>query len=99
MVFPGPTRRRGGQIPSCELFHKAEPNEVKIAVCIKRVADMETRFRVAASGTSVDETGVKFDVGDFDGYAVEVALQLTEKQSGEVVALCVGPDVVQETLR
>ena len=72
---------------------------MKIAVCIKRVADMETRFRIAANGTAVDEAGVKFDMGDFDGYAVEVALQLTEKQGGEVVAICVGPDAVQETLR
>ena len=72
---------------------------MKIAVCIKRVPDMEARFRVASNGTSVDEAGLKFDMGDFDGYAVEVALQLTEKQGGEVVALCVGPDAVQETLR
>ena len=72
---------------------------MKIAVCIKRVADMETRFRIASSGTGVDEGGVKFDIGDFDSYAAEVALQLTEKQGGEVVAYCLGPDAVQETLR
>ena len=73
---------------------------MKIAVCIKRVADMETRFRVAASGKGVDETGVKFDMGDFDSYAVEVALQLKEKRgSGEVVAISLGPDSVQEVLR
>jgi electron transfer flavoprotein beta subunit len=60
---------------------------------------MEARFRIASNGASVDETGLKYDMGDFDGYAVEVALQLTEKQGGEVVAISVGPDVVQETLR
>ena len=73
---------------------------MKIAVCIKRVADMETRFRIAASGKSVDETGVKFDMGDFDSYAVELALQLKEKKgAGEVVAISLGPDSVQEVLR
>ena len=72
---------------------------MRIAVCIKRVPDMEARFRIASNGASVDETGLKYDMGDFDGYAVEVALQLTEKQGGEVVAISVGPDVVQETLR
>ena len=72
---------------------------MKIAVCIKRVPDMEGRFRIAADGKSVDETGVKFDLSDFDGYAVEAALQLTEKHGGEVVVLSVGPDAVQETLR
>jgi electron transfer flavoprotein beta subunit len=73
---------------------------MKTAVCIKRVADMETRFRIASSGKAVDETGVKFDIGDFDSYAVEVALQLKEKRgTGEVVAVSLGPDSVQEILR
>ncbi|HEX6537178.1 MAG TPA: electron transfer flavoprotein subunit beta/FixA family protein [Gemmatimonadaceae bacterium] len=73
---------------------------MKIAVCIKRVADMETRFKIAPDGTSVDATGLKFDMGDFDGYAVEVALQLNEKEGkGEITAISLGPSVVQETLR
>jgi electron transfer flavoprotein beta subunit len=73
---------------------------VKIAVCIKRVPDMETRFKIAANGTSVDETGLKYDMSDFDGYAVETALQLNEKQGpGETVVISLGPDVVQEQLR
>jgi electron transfer flavoprotein beta subunit len=73
---------------------------VKIAVCIKRVPDMETRFKIAASGTAVDETGLKYDLSDFDGYAVETALQLNEKQGpGETVVISLGPDVVQEQLR
>jgi electron transfer flavoprotein beta subunit len=73
---------------------------VKIAVCIKRTPDSESRFRIAASSTSIDETGLKFDIDDFASYAVEVALQLNEKQGpGETVAYAVGPDAVQETLR
>jgi electron transfer flavoprotein beta subunit len=73
---------------------------VKIAVCIKRVPDMETRFKIAANGTSVDESGLKYDMSDFDGYAVETALQLNEKQGpGETVVISLGPDVVQEQLR
>lgn len=73
---------------------------MKIAVCIKRVADMETRFRIGPSGKAVDEAGVKFDMGDFDSYAVEFALQLKEKKgTGEVVAISLGPDSVQEVLR
>ena len=73
---------------------------MKIAVCIKRVPDMETRFKIAASGTAVDESGLKYDMSDFDGYAVETALQLNEKQGpGETVVISLGPDVVQEQLR
>ena len=76
-------------------FHR-----VKIAVCLKRVPDQDVRFKIAPSGTAIDEAGLKFDMSDFDGYAVEVAVQITEKQNaGEVTVISLGPDVVQETLR
>ena len=71
---------------------------MKIAVCIKRTPDSESRFKVA--GANIDEAGLKFDMDDFASYAVEVALQLNEKQGpGETVVVAVGPDAVQETLR
>ena len=73
---------------------------MKIAVCIKRVPDMEARFKIAGDGASVDETGLKFTISDFDEWAVEYALQVKEKQgSGEVVVISLGPDTVQETIR
>jgi electron transfer flavoprotein beta subunit len=73
---------------------------MKIAVCIKRVPDMEMRFSIAGDRKSLDQSGLKYEMGDFDGYALEVGLQLIEKQgSGEVVIVSVGPDGVQETLR
>ena len=73
---------------------------MKIAVCIKRVPDMEMRFSIAADRKSLEQSGAKYEMGDFDGYALEVGLQLVEKQgSGEVVIYSVGPDGVQETLR
>jgi electron transfer flavoprotein beta subunit len=73
---------------------------MKIAVCIKRVPDMEMRFSIAADRKSLNQSGLKYEMGDFDGYALEVALQLVEQEgSGEVVVVSVGPDEVQETLR
>jgi electron transfer flavoprotein beta subunit len=73
---------------------------MKIAVCIKRTPDSESKFRIAGGGSNIDESGLKFDMDDFAGYAVEVALQLNEKQGpGETVVIAVGPDNVQETLR
>jgi electron transfer flavoprotein beta subunit len=73
---------------------------VKIAVCIKRTPDSESRFKIASSGTAIDEAGLKFDIDDFAGYAVEAALQINEKGGGgETVVIAVGPDAVQETLR
>jgi electron transfer flavoprotein beta subunit len=73
---------------------------VKIAVCIKRVPDTEVRFAIGTDRKSIDPTGLKFDLSDFDGYAIEVALRLKEQQGGgEVVALSLGPDGTQEILR
>lgn len=73
---------------------------MNIAVCIKRVPDMEMRFSIAGDRKSLDQGGLKYEMGDFDGYALEVGLQLVEKQGpGEVVVISVGPDGVQETLR
>src|SRR4051794_24273435 len=61
---------------------------------------MDVRFRIGADNTSLDETGLKFDINDFDAWAVEAALQLKEKNAGtEVTVISLGPDVVQETIR
>ena len=74
---------------------------MKIAVCIKRVPVMEVRFAIAPGGTAVDEAGLKYDVNDFDLWAVEAALQLKEKNgnAGEVAVVCLGPDAAQEQIR
>jgi len=73
---------------------------MKIAVCIKRVPDMDLRFAIGAGGKALDPAGLKYDIADFDGYAVEVGLRLVEQQGpGEVVVVSVGPTAVQETLR
>lgn len=84
------------QTADCEYLFPA----MKIAVCIKRTPDSESRFKIAGGGAGIDETGLKFDLDDFASYAVEVGLQLNEKQGpGEMVVFAVGPDHVQETLR
>jgi electron transfer flavoprotein beta subunit len=73
---------------------------LKIAVCLKRVPEMELRFSIAADRKSLEQGGLKYEISDFDGYALEVGLQLVERAgAGEVVVLCLGPDGVQETLR
>ncbi len=47
---------------------------MKIAVCIKRVPDSETRVKIAPDGKSLDEAGVKFVVNPYDEFAVEEAV-------------------------
>ena len=51
---------------------------MRIAVCVKRVPDMDVRFKIAANGASVDEAGLKYDMNDFDSWAVEAALQIKD---------------------
>jgi electron transfer flavoprotein beta subunit len=73
---------------------------MKLAVCLKRVPDTEGRFAIGPDRKSLDTTGLKFDLSDFDGYAVEVALRLNEQHGpGEVVVLSLGPEGTQEILR
>lgn len=72
---------------------------MKIAVCVKRVPDTETRIKIAGDGKSIDEAGVKFVLNPYDEFAVEAALQLKEQHGGEVVAVALGSDASQETIR
>lgn len=73
---------------------------MKIAVCIKRVADSETRVKIGADGKRLDEAGVKFGLNPYDEFAVEEALRRKEQAgTGEVVAFSLGPAAAQETIR
>ncbi len=73
---------------------------MKIAVLLRRVPDTTAKIVIGASGTSIDETGVKFVLNPYDEYAIEAALALKEQAgAGETVALALGGDAVQETLR
>jgi electron transfer flavoprotein beta subunit len=73
---------------------------MKIAVCIKRVPDSETRVKIGPDGKRIDEAGVKFVLNPYDEFAVEEALQRKEKASaGEVAVICLGPTAAQETIR
>ena len=73
---------------------------MKIAVCVKRVPDTESRIRIGAGGAGIDEAGVKFILNPYDEYAVEEALQRREKAgAGEVIVVALGPDAAQETIR
>jgi electron transfer flavoprotein beta subunit len=67
---------------------------MKIAVCIKRVPDSETRVKIATDGKSLDEAGVKFVMNPYDEFAVEEGLR-----RGEVTVVSLGPAAAQETIR
>jgi electron transfer flavoprotein beta subunit len=69
-------------------------------VCIKQVADSETRVKVAADGRTLDPAGVTWITNPYDEFALEQALRFKEAQGeGEVVALSLGGAGVTSTLR
>ena len=73
---------------------------MKILVPVKRVIDYNVKPRVKPDGTGVDLANVKMSMNPFDEIAVEEALRLKEKGAAtEVVAISVGPEKAQETLR
>ena len=69
-------------------------------VCIKQVADTETRVKIAADGKSLDPAGVTWILNPYDEFAVEQALLVKEKLgAGEVIVVSLGGANVPATLR
>ena len=69
-------------------------------VCIKQVADTETRVKVGSDGKTLDPTGVTWITNPYDEFALEQALRIKEALgAGEVVAMSLGGPQVQTTLR
>ncbi len=70
------------------------------AVCIKQVADTETRVKVGPDGRSLDPSGVTWILNPYDEFALEEALRIREKEGGgEVVVISLGGPGVQAALR
>ena len=73
---------------------------MKILVCIKRVPDMESKFKVDAGGTWYEKTDLAWRMNEYDEYAVEQAVQLKEQEEGaDLTVLCIGGDQVKETMK
>jgi electron transfer flavoprotein beta subunit len=72
---------------------------VKIVVAIKQVPERDAPVRIAADGKWIDEGDLNYTINEPDAYALEEALQLKEKNGGEVIVVCAGPERVQSTLR
>ncbi|GBF26106.1 electron transfer flavoprotein subunit beta [bacterium MnTg02] len=73
---------------------------MKIMVPVKRVVDYNVKIRVKADGTGVELNNVKMSMNPFDEIAVEEAIRLKEAQKAEeIVAVSVGPEKAQETIR
>ena len=73
---------------------------MKILVAVKRVIDYNVKPRVKMDGSGVDLANVKMSMNPFDEIAIEEAIRLKEKgHATEIVAISVGPQKAQDTLR
>ena len=70
---------------------------MKVVVLVKQVPDTETNIKLGDK--SINEAGIKWIISPYDEFAIEEGIKLREKNGGEVIAVSVGPDRVQEVLR
>lgn len=71
---------------------------MKIIVLAKHAPDPESEISVASDGKSVSQSGLVYDINDWDRYAVEEAIRIKEEKGGEVVVVGVGTNC-DDTLR
>ena len=72
---------------------------MKIAVCIKQVPTREWQPRLTDDKTWIREQDAGFEMNEPDAYALEEALRLKERHSGEVVVCSAGPARVGQVIR
>ncbi len=79
---------------------------MKVLVPIKRVLDYNLKVRVKPDGSGVDLSNLKMSINPFCEIAVEEAVRMKEGGGGhakdaatEVVAVSIGPEQAQETIR
>ncbi|MFM7774425.1 MAG: electron transfer flavoprotein subunit beta/FixA family protein, partial [Candidatus Kapaibacterium sp.] len=72
---------------------------MNILVAVSHVPDTTAKIVVAASGTQIDASGIKFICNPYDEYAIEEGLRLREKHGGSVTVVTCGPDAAKDVLR
>lgn len=71
---------------------------MKVLVTVKEVAEVDDEFDI--SGLDIDESSLEYDLNEWDDYAVEEAVQISEEDDDvEVVTVTIGPERAEETIR
>ena len=71
---------------------------MKILVTVTEVAEADDEFEI--SGTSIADQYLTYDLNEWDDYAIEEAVQLSEEYDDiEVVTVTFGAERVEETIR
>lgn len=72
---------------------------MKIAVCVSHVPDSTSKIIIGQDGRNIDPTGLTFTINPYDEFAVEEALKLKTKFTGEVTVISSGKDTVKESIK
>ncbi len=73
---------------------------MKVLVAVKRVIDPNVKVRVKADESGVETANVKMAMNPFDEIGVEEAIRMKEAGTAEeIVAVSIGAQQVQETIR
>ncbi len=72
---------------------------MKVVVCVKQVAALGDEVEFTADERDVDPDFLDYALNEWDTYATEEALRLTEASGGEVVVVSVGPEDVEDSMR
>ncbi|NHN41899.1 electron transfer flavoprotein subunit beta/FixA family protein [Halorubellus sp. JP-L1] len=71
---------------------------MKVLVTVKEVAAVEDEFQI--DGTAIDEAYLEYDLNEWDDYAIEEGVQISESVDDvEVVSVTIGPERSEETIR
>lgn len=71
---------------------------MKVLVTVAEVATVEEDFEI--DGSAIDERYLEYDLNEWDDYAIEEGVQLAEEGvADEVVAVTIGPERSEETIR
>lgn len=72
---------------------------MNILVCVKRVPAPGAKINVTEDGLAVDAAHLGFTTSPHEECALEEAVQITERDGGEVTVLTLGPVEAEEQLR
>ncbi len=72
---------------------------MKIAVCVSHVPDTTSKITIGQDGRNIDPTGLTFTINPYDEFAVEEALKLREKFTGDVTVISAGKETVKESIK
>jgi electron transfer flavoprotein beta subunit len=72
---------------------------MNIVVLVKQVPDSGSERSLNAADNTVDRAGAENVINEMDEYALEEALQIRDREAGEVTVLTVGPESAADAIR